>query len=93
MAVTIEGKTIKLTAATDEVAFPVCVKKIRWVGAGTGGDDLIIHQSSAGDTTKEIWRTVAAGANNVESELDERMWNFGFRIDTLDAGEVYVHYK
>ena len=95
MAVTVVGKKITMTAASDEVAMPLHIKNIRWVGTSltAAEDELILVQSSIGDTSKEIWRTIAAGANYVEESLFENPISFGIRVDTIDSGQVDIYLK
>ena len=94
MAVTIVGKKINMTAATDEVTFPVVVKTIRWTGAGAAADELSLVESSVGTITNELYQSVAAGANNVEESLKELLVSpFGIRVGVLDSGEVDIYFK
>lgn len=63
------------------------VKKVRWVGATTGGHAVEI-QDSASNT---LWASTAAGANYVESDWIEEPWESGFKVPTLDSGTLYVY--
>lgn len=93
MAVTVSSRVAHLTAEGDELAYPLIVKTIRWVGATTAGHSLILTESSTGTTTKEIYESVAAGANTVEETLKEMTFTHGLRVGTLDSGEVWVYLK
>lgn len=93
MAVTSGGKVFKLTAAADELAYPVVVKTIRWVGADAEEDALQLTESSIGDTTKVIYDSEAGGNANVEETLKELYFPFGIRVGTLDSGTVAIYVK
>lgn len=93
MAVTVVDKVITMTAQNDEIAEPIDVKSLRWTGATTAGHLLEISQSSAGDITKRIYSSVAAGSNYVEESLKELRFPFGLRLTDLDSGQVDIYYK
>lgn len=66
----------------------VKVKSVRWVGATTAGHAAEIQ----GVDNRVLWSSVAAGANNVESELVERWWMGGFKVPTLASGKLYISF-
>lgn len=63
------------------------VRGIRWVGATTAGH--LVQVTDQADLIK--WASVAAGANQVESDFvaDEKMWN-GLKVPTLQSGVLYI---
>jgi len=69
------------------VSDPIRVKGIRWVGATTAGHQAIVTDKN--DNLK--WKSVASGANNVESDFAERekLWN-GLKVTTLQSGELHI---
>lgn len=94
MAVTTVGHIYKLTAANDEIARSLRVHAVRWVSdQATAGDQLLLVESSAGTTTKELWESYAAGANYVEESaaLAAARLPHGLRISVIDSGELWVY--
>lgn len=95
MAVTKNDTVIIMTAATDQLAFPVQVKSIRWVAkAAVAGDDIQLVESSIGTITDVLWTSVAAGANYVESDSNGgHGFDFrnGVRVGTIDVGTLYLY--
>jgi hypothetical protein len=68
----------------------IYVKGVRWVGATTAGHEAIIQDKN----NRNVWRSLAAGANNVESDLIESIpgyWD-GMKVPTLGSGELYITY-
>ena len=61
------------------------VKGVRWVGATTAGHTAIIHDQNS----RIVWRSVATGANYVESDLIENDWD-GLIVPTLASGILYI---
>lgn len=61
------------------------VKGVRWVGATTAGHTAIIHDRNS----RIVWRSVATGANYVESDLIENDWD-GLIVPTLASGILYI---
>jgi hypothetical protein len=67
---------------------PMRVKSVRWVGATTAG-----HLAEIQDANNNVlWSSVAAGANNVEGELEEVWWREGMKVPTLQSGVLYITY-
>jgi hypothetical protein len=66
---------------------PIRVKGIRWVGATTAGHQAVIQDQDG----KLKWKSIAAGANNIESDFAERekLWN-GLKVPTLQSGELHI---
>lgn len=66
----------------------VRVRGIRWVGGTTAGHTAVIKDNKS-DT---VWSSVAAGANNVESDLfADRGMNFdGLNVTTIASGVLYI---
>ena len=93
MAVTVVGNKITMTAAADEVAMPLVVKTLRWIGATTATHTLRVHESSLGTTTKEIYRAEAGGASNTEESLKELHFPNGLRIDVIDSGQFDFYFQ
>ncbi len=96
MALVKNDNVIIMDGTTQELAFPVHIKCIRWVAGASSvaGDDLILVESSMGTITDVIYASVAAGANFVESDsCGGRGFDFrnGIRVDTLDRGKVYLY--
>lgn len=94
MAVTVNGKTIVLTAQDDAVNMPIVIKSIHWVGATTAGHLLEIEESSTlVASPAPIYTDAAAGANYVSRSLIEKHYPFGLKVTDLDSGTVYVIYE
>lgn len=96
MAVTKNDTVIIMTAATDQLAFPVHIKSIRWVAGASSvaGDSLILVESSIGTITDVLWATVAAGASYVEADsCGGHGFDFrnGVRINTISRGSLYLY--
>ena len=95
MAVSKYDNVVKMTAASDELAFHVRVKCIRWISkAASAGDDLVLVESSIGTTSEEIWISVAAGANWVEESSNGGAgfdFRNGIRISAIDSGTLYLY--
>ena len=71
---------------------PVRVKGIRWVGASTAGHGAVV----ADQTGKVKWRSVASGANYVESDLimttpGTTPWN-GLLVPILSSGSLFIEF-
>lgn len=92
MAVTQNDNVIILTAATDEIARPITVSRIRWVApAAAAGNTLALVESSVGTITDEIWESFANGANYIEESLDGEYLPNGLRVATIDSGRLFVY--
>jgi hypothetical protein len=63
------------------------IKGIRWVGATTAGHACVIQDEDG----VVYWESLATGANYVESDLIERVWQKDFKLTTLTSGRVYIH--
>lgn len=75
----------ELTAAVFGKRTVIYLKQIRWVGGTTAG-----HVASVTDgDSDQVWYSVAAGANNVESDMVER-WVDGLIVPTLGSGKLYI---
>lgn len=65
---------------------------LRWVGATTAGHGCIIKNAAG----KTVWESVAAGANNVESDQlngGGGPFNFdGIAVTTLASGRLYIEF-
>lgn len=93
MAVTVNGKTIILAAQDDEVAMPLVIKSIHWVGATTAGHLLEIEESTLVASPAPIYTDAAAGSNYVSRALIEKSYPNGIKVTDLDSGTVYVIYE
>jgi hypothetical protein len=88
---------IVLSAQDDEITGPLMVASIRLVDAGAAvgaGDVCVLTESSSGDITHIVWRSVAAGAFYVESDSNgSRGWYFpeGVRVETLENMQVFLY--
>lgn len=96
MAKVVNDNVVILDGATQEIAGPIKVQSIRWVGGASSvaDDDLILSESSTGDTSAIVWATTAAGANYVEeSSNGGKGFDFrnGVRVNTIDRGKVYLY--
>lgn len=94
MAVSVNGKTIIMTAQSDKWSAPIVIKSIHWVGATTAGHLLEIEESSDLVTSPApIYNDEAAGANYVSRALIEAYYPNGVEITDLDSGEVNIIYS
>lgn len=94
MAVTVNGKTIIMTAQGDEFPEPIVIKSIHWIGATTAGHLLEIEESSTlVASPAPIYNDEAAGANYVSRSLIEAYYPNGIEITDLDSGEVNIIYS
>lgn len=84
-----------LTGAGSEITAPITVSCIRWAHATTVGHELILTESSAGNTNNVIWPTIAAGSEYVEEScaLRDQSLSKGIRIGTIGSGKVWVYTK
>lgn len=82
---------IDTASSTMLVEVPIFIKRIRWVGATTAGHQVIIQDVNG----RVLWESVAAGANNVESESQDAvgLWPTGFKVPTLGSGKLYIYYE
>lgn len=66
------------------------VRGIRWVGATTAGNGVVIKDSLG----RTLWESAAAGLNNVESDHVNVIgpgWNWrGITVTDLAAGRLYL---
>ena len=77
--------TIKAAGLSDSF---VKIKGIRWVaeGAAAGNNARVTDGND-----RDIWESVAAGANHVEADkLNSDISHNGFKVAVLDAGKLYV---
>lgn len=79
------------TAAPDLLTTTqVRIRGIRWVGATIAGHQAVIKDGAG----LVKWESVAAGANNVESDqqwADPRGMNIvGLAVPTLGSGKLYI---
>ena len=63
------------------------IKGIRWVGATTAGHACVIQD----EDSVVYWESLASGANYIESDLMERVWQKDFKLVTLASGRVYIY--
>lgn len=77
--VTVSGSTVYLPAGCK-------VKAIRWTLATTAGHVARIESPDGA----LLWRGVAAGANHEVESITERSWEDGFKVTTLQSGEIDV---
>lgn len=80
---------IDTASAAVLVAGRLRIKSIRWVGASVAGHVAEIQDSN----NRVIWRSQATGANNVEGQIIERVWENGFRVPTLQSGTLYIDHS
>lgn len=93
MAVTVNSKTIRMTAEGDEWLDPIRIKTISWIGA-TGATHLLeISESSNAASPGVIHSDEAAGSSYVSRTLVEEMYPFGIEITDLDSGYVEIVYS
>lgn len=71
-----------------EVASRMYIKSVRWASGTTAGH---ICQILSWDG-KELWSSVASGANYVEEDLVETWWPW-FRVQLIQSGVVFITYK
>ena len=76
---------VDTAAGTVLTTMKLRVKGVRWVGATTAGHTAIIHDQNS----RIVWRSVATGANYVESDLIENDWD-GLIVPTLASGILYI---
>ena len=70
---------------TDDVP----IKHLRWVGATTAGHAALINDKNG----REVWKSVASGANYVEDSLSENQRFFhGLTVATLASGTLELYY-
>lgn len=94
MAVTVSGRSIRMTAEGDEVALPIKIKSVHWEGASAEGDLMELTESNAlGSTSERIYRDRAPGTHYVGRALIEAYYPKGVRVNDLDSGEVIVIYE
>lgn len=64
------------------------IRYIRWFAkAAVAGDEVILHDASA----RVIWRSVASGANYIESDYPNLPCKGGYVINTLAANtKLYI---
>ena len=88
MAVTGEdGGTMIFTASGDVTTKSFILDSIRWVGAGTAGDTLVIKNSDG----YEVFKSVANGANFIDGWIWKRQWMEGLTVTTMTSGTLYVY--
>lgn len=63
------------------------IKQIRWVGATNAGHACVLQREDG----LVYWESLAAGANNIESDQTERVWQKDFKLTTLGSGRVYIY--
>lgn len=67
----------------------IFIKSIRWVSVGgVAGDQCIVTDPN----DRVIWEGVAPGANHAEEAIIEKYIKGGYKVNTLDAGKVYISY-
>lgn len=62
------------------------IKNIRWVGADTAGDAVVILDADG----NIFWKSTCPGADHVESDNVEREWDGDFTVPQLDSGELFI---
>lgn len=84
-------KRFKVTSAGSTLIYDssLDVMAIRFTGATTAGHQCVIQ----GSDNEELWRSVAGGANYTELDGVKRKWKNGFKVTTLDSGQVIVEAK
>ena len=91
MAVSVNGKTVVLTAQNDEFPMPIVIKRIDWVNATSIGHLLAVSESSTlGDNTKQIYRDSASTTEYTNGALIETYYPRGVEITDLDSGVVLI---
>ena len=70
-----------------EIASRIHIKSVRWASATTAGH--LCHIVSWDN--KELWSSIASGANYVEEDLIEAWWPW-FRVQLLQSGIVFITY-
>lgn len=83
------GRVWKIDTAGSTVLHPgpFRAQSVRWVSpAAEAGHALTIQDSNG----KELWRSLASGANHLDGERLDTWWNQGFKVPTLDSGTLYI---
>lgn len=79
--------TAQATGSQVRLASQMYIKSIRWASATTAGHALQVY----GYDNKELWTSVATGANYTEESLIEKWWPY-FRVQLIQSGIAYITY-
>jgi hypothetical protein len=66
---------------------PFHVQHVRWVAPAANPDQAVIIQDANG---KDLWKSRANGPNFVDHAKLDSWWNQGFKVPTLDTGELFI---
>lgn len=88
MSVTIESRSIQMTAASDAFAQPVKIKEIWFGGAGmTAGQRLTILEEASGSVIADHFITVTNGNELIRANCG---WQKGITVSAYPAGGTTV---
>lgn len=83
------------SSAGSQITEQVIISKIRWIGASAAGHQLILSESTVGNTGTQVLKMQAAGENYIEESsalMDVRLPR-GIRVHTIDSGQVWIYTK
>lgn len=82
-----DGSPIIFTASGDVTTKSFLIDSLRWVGATTAGDTCVIKDGNG----KEIFKSIANGANFIDGWVWKRNWLYGVTITQMTSGTVYIY--